>query len=400
MDQSVVSYPSPPASRAGSQSRTRTTETDAAADHTPTSSSKGGADGGSTLSARLDALLESYLELLDTYTTLRAQLSKDFSSGFLALAQANRTSTLGPGRRYGEEGFDGRMKALKTVQIVSNGDLSVAAERKGCLRGPEREREHEHEDNEHFQSISIGDTETTTTTPVENTQKNQTRGLSGLRHQTRPASSLSHLPSHRPRSTATCASAFGSSPTSIYNYNYTITSTTASIRNDDANADADPPLKSQFQSRDPLKWYGILNPPHLRQSQSHFTTSITATIPNLLSTMSYMAVLEDHIWDLRRELGIRDEYPDIQHQSQSPNDGSAPDESVDLDISTPSRAAKSLGILPTSGSGRRRHEQKHTTCSAKASNTKSTPPSPTATGAPAAMLPSGLSMRPAHPAQP
>ena len=65
---------------------------------------------------RLDSLLEAYLELLDEYTTLRTQLSKQFSEGFFALARANHTSNnLGSGRRYGEEDYDERMKAQRRI---------------------------------------------------------------------------------------------------------------------------------------------------------------------------------------------------------------------------------------------------------------------------------------------
>src|SRR2546429_5856786 len=65
---------------------------------------------------RLDSLLEAYLELLDEYTSLRTQLSKQFSEGFFALARANHTSNnLGSGRRYGEEGYDERMKAQSRI---------------------------------------------------------------------------------------------------------------------------------------------------------------------------------------------------------------------------------------------------------------------------------------------
>ena len=75
--------------------------------------------GEQALSRGLDSLLIEYLSLLDTYTNLRAQLSKTFSCGFFALAQANRNanSTLGAGRRYGEEGYDERMKAGRVVRI-------------------------------------------------------------------------------------------------------------------------------------------------------------------------------------------------------------------------------------------------------------------------------------------
>src|SRR5437763_985471 len=41
---------------------------------------------------RLDSLLEAYLDLLDEYTALRTNLSKELSDGFYSLARANHTS--------------------------------------------------------------------------------------------------------------------------------------------------------------------------------------------------------------------------------------------------------------------------------------------------------------------
>lgn len=92
------SLPSPPESRSSTPDETKNTDTNTDA-----------------LTARLDDLLEQYLELLDQYTTLREELSKTFSSGFFSLAQAQRASTLGAGRRYGEECYDERMKAQRKV---------------------------------------------------------------------------------------------------------------------------------------------------------------------------------------------------------------------------------------------------------------------------------------------
>jgi coiled-coil domain-containing protein 115 len=82
----------------------------------------------SDLIDRLDSLLEIYLDHLDTYQKLREKLSMNFSAGFLSLAHANRTSNLGSGHRYGEEGYDERMKAGKRVKIHTQNE--------GDLRGP------------------------------------------------------------------------------------------------------------------------------------------------------------------------------------------------------------------------------------------------------------------------
>jgi len=104
----ATSLPSPPLSRSNTpgseQQKDLVTDTD-------TDTSK------DTLSQRLDALLEQYLHLLDQYTTLREDLSNSFSSAFFTLAHAQRASTLGAGRRYGQEYYDDRMKAQRLVKV-------------------------------------------------------------------------------------------------------------------------------------------------------------------------------------------------------------------------------------------------------------------------------------------
>ena len=82
----------------------------------------------SDLVERLDELLEQYLELLDQYSTLREELSKSFSSGFFSLAQAQRSSSRGAGRRYGEDCYDERMKGQRRVDLT--GDVGVEVERR------------------------------------------------------------------------------------------------------------------------------------------------------------------------------------------------------------------------------------------------------------------------------
>ena len=394
MSPSAASYPSPPASPSPA------TGIDASTEHTPSISAEGASENNDTLSARLDALLESYLGLLDTYTTLRAQLSKAFSSGFLALAQANRTSTLGPGRRYGEEGFDERMKAFKRVRIGFKSELDAEAHGKGSLHGLSpvvpidqgSEDRQAHENNHNLVSKPVEDAEQTTDT-IENTQTRQDREYSGLQHQTGPASSPTHLPSHHPASAATCASASASGSAPSPSYSYTITSAYAPTADD---TDTGPSAKSQSRPRDPLKWYGILTPPGLRQCQAHFTNSITSTIPDLLSMASSLASHEESIWELRRQLGIMDDYPesDTPHPSQSPLQGApAQDRLVDkfnFTVQTQAAPAMSPEGIPTSD---RRHEQKRAP-SAKAfkGKTKSTPPLPSSAGVGGSGTASGLSM--------
>ncbi|KAK5053729.1 hypothetical protein LTR84_001690 [Exophiala bonariae] len=291
------SYPSPPSSRTSSPS--------------PTAEQAGPSDGqigpgrtgspsdkDTSLSNLLDSLLESYLDLLDTYTTLRAQLSTDFSSGFLSLAQANRTSTLGPGRRYGEEGYDERMKASKLLQIKSKSSGEHDPRRMGRkataikpVNHPAEQRR-DHEKHKHTDIVDAMQDD-----HDRNEKDGKDRLPNGPSDQTDPVSSLRQLPSHHPPS---------------HPLTYTITSVPPPT-NEDSDKDASLPKP---KSSDPLRWYGILIPPHLRQCQVCFNTSTTSTIPDLISTMSSMAALENDIRLLRQEMGFLNEqtYVDIQEQ--------------------------------------------------------------------------------------
>ncbi|EEP75643.1 predicted protein [Uncinocarpus reesii 1704] len=61
----------------------------------------------------IDDLLERYLYLLDEHQRLHQELGNHLSAGFISLARANHSCP--PGRRYGEDYYDDRMKAVKKV---------------------------------------------------------------------------------------------------------------------------------------------------------------------------------------------------------------------------------------------------------------------------------------------
>ncbi|VUC21426.1 unnamed protein product [Clonostachys rosea] len=64
---------------------------------------------------RIDSLLESYLEFLDEYTRLRAQLSKLQAGVFQNIARANFSAERG--LRYGQDQYDERMQASRLLKI-------------------------------------------------------------------------------------------------------------------------------------------------------------------------------------------------------------------------------------------------------------------------------------------
>lgn len=215
-----------------------------------------------TLAERLDALLEHYLELLHQYTTLREELSKTFSSGFFSLAQAQRSSTLGAGRRYGEECYDERMKAQRKAcwetvpdTLVFNckmkkdeqvSDAGTGNEKSGHLFISETKGNPEHEAQDDAKQEKID--------AVNDLQ------ILGLRS-----------PNKKSKQNPAC--------------------------------------------RDPLTWFGILVPPALRQTQAQFVKVVECQIPELLTVEAQMKFTEQRIWTLRDQLGILAEYERLEVES-------------------------------------------------------------------------------------
>lgn len=213
---------------------------------------------------RLDILLEQYLVLLDSYTTLREKLSREFSSGFFSLASANRSasSTLGAGRRYGPEGFSGKMKALRGTSVEPR-------------------------------FLAIGKAE-----EVEETQD-----------------------------TGRSAAGKGSEKQQMKEGSAETTSGSAS---DDGRREhfsvSSLQLWDSDKKSDPLRWYGIMSPPALRQCQSIFTTSITDTIPSLLTAISHLRAIEEEIWKLRGSLGVLHGYDYPSNAGTQEEEASQPNE--------------------------------------------------------------------------
>ncbi|CAG9944592.1 unnamed protein product [Clonostachys rosea f. rosea IK726] len=69
---------------------------------------------------RIDSLLESYLEFLDEYTRLRAQLSKLQAGVYQNIARANFSAERG--LRYGQDQYDERMQASRLLRISAGDD--------------------------------------------------------------------------------------------------------------------------------------------------------------------------------------------------------------------------------------------------------------------------------------
>ncbi|OQO00624.1 hypothetical protein B0A48_13114 [Cryoendolithus antarcticus] len=175
-----------------------------------------------TLLERLDHCWTLYLTLLDNYTAAQRQIQDHCSHGFLALARANARAP--PGRRYGQDWYDGRMKATCRVSIEDgkthpNSDTTIILP-KIAIRSHRSSK-------------------------IDGASAKAQNGSSGNDERT----SSQHLP--------------------------TPPSTPREEEIPPASIDSPGTGKtSDTTSGDPLRWYGILTAPDLRHAQAAFTKLI------------------------------------------------------------------------------------------------------------------------------
>ena len=239
--------------------------------------------------SRLDALLEIYLDRLDTYQTLREELSKNFSAGFLSLAHANRTGNLGSGRRYGEEGYDERMKAGRRVRIQTKSKADVARA-EACRKDVEAA-------DQRVPDSSGGTRLYTTEQFIPSCEDSDDTAHSPVSSEITAQAFVSprfEKPSTDPRDLNTNTVKSTTSPSSL--------SPTQPPKHT-----TNPHSRSKFKSKkplNPLNWYGVLVPASLRAAQTSFICVVEESIPQLLNTQLEMTDLESQIRELRIEAGL------------------------------------------------------------------------------------------------
>lgn len=225
-----------------------------------------------SLTRRLDELLEQYLELLDQYTTLREEFSKSLADGYFSLARAQHTSSLGPGRRYGQDGFDGRMKALKRVNIATRHATQYTgdgSESKTVQYEPEDTQTQQSEPT--FMVIPYGE-----------------------------ASDFKREELHKLGSQAS-------------------TEKTEKLSEQEASNDTKmktQKVKSDPGYRDPATWFSILVPQTLRQAQQSFSTSVDTILPKLLNITSSLDAVEFQIRTIRNKIALGADHSSVKGTSQ------------------------------------------------------------------------------------
>ncbi|EFR02561.1 hypothetical protein MGYG_05557 [Nannizzia gypsea CBS 118893] len=193
----------------------------------------------------IDDLLERYLRLLDEQQQLQEAIGKQFANGFFSLARANHSCP--PGRRYGEDYYDERMKATRQVEIT----MTATADR--LKASPDVS-------TPAFKTVTIE------TKPDPNSDKDAEEEEAGT--------------------------------------------DTPSTDENQAQTQTQPETKEAKTKRkgssspNPLHWFGILVPPPLRNAQEAFVGAVAGPIPTLAGVVSEMREVERKVEGLRQLLGI------------------------------------------------------------------------------------------------
>jgi hypothetical protein len=179
------------------------------------------------LEDHLDELWESYLTLLDQYTKAQDEIKKHFNSGFLSLAKAQSSASLG--RRYGQDWYDERMKASRKARVLSasvdDTEDSVGAD---------------------LQRLSISAVPRGPTIQIVHSEEKKSKSESEIKEeeskqqQQQPSPPGTPEPESKPKEDE-------------------------EMKSDQAE---------EPKPTNPLRWFGVLVPPELRRAQSAFTAAL------------------------------------------------------------------------------------------------------------------------------
>ncbi|KAF7508902.1 hypothetical protein GJ744_008611 [Endocarpon pusillum] len=288
--------------------------------------------------SRLDALLEIYLDRLDRYQRLREELSQNFSAGFLSLAYANRSGNLGSGRRYGEEGYDARMKAGRRVRIQTKpgkaadlvGGAGACRKKKHVEEGADQRGPHSSGGGGGGGGGTIRYTTEQLIPSCEDDAEDETAHSPVVPYEMTAAQKAFISPprDEKPSSSTTGPAADADTNTNTNNTRLPpppLTPASSSLSSTQPPPPPPPPPNhttnsSQQQPRskskskssksktkkavNPLNWYGVLVPASLRAAQTSFACAIQGPIPQLVNIQLEMRDLECQIRKIRAEAGL------------------------------------------------------------------------------------------------
>lgn len=197
-----------------------------------------------TAPSTVDALLERYLALLDEYTSLRAELSRLQAATFQHLARANFAAERGA--RYGADAYDDRMQALRTVVI-----------------GEEQLQERQQE--------AIGSAPTFQVVVAAEADRHDAAG----------GAATAEPPREEKKGKEDAADDGASS-------------------SPERPGEAESARRSPDAKTDPLRWFGVLTPLALRQTQACAVETVGRVVPRLATVDAAMRAVEIEVRRARK----------------------------------------------------------------------------------------------------
>lgn len=225
----------------------------------------------------IDALLERYLALLDEYTTLRTRLSQLQTGMFQHLARANFSAERG--MRYGPDFYDERMQALRQVSISTT---------EGCL--PIFTVSHSSRARGEGGGCGVGDDDTDADADADDSRQRKNQASSPpVDEQDEKVAVAAEAPPVGEQQPVPAGS-------------------------DAAEGEAGPQKQN---ARDPLRWFGVLTPLSLRQTQACAAEAVDQVIPRLASLSAEMQDLEIQVRRARKKRAKERAAAARQQQQQS-----------------------------------------------------------------------------------
>ncbi|CAK1359251.1 hypothetical protein CB0940_05489 [Cercospora beticola] len=226
----------------------------------------------SSLYSQLDTLWAQYLDLVDDYITAQAAIKEHMSSGFFSLAQANFKSSRG---RYGQDYYDERAVAT-TRTIVEAQD----------------------------QGISMRVVKNAVAVEASSTSKATSDGSEeqGLPDKQSEESTEKSHPADYPTPAATPEPEGKQEPLNVRNATLQETRKPGVKMNSSENVSEIQTAKPKIDPRDPIRWFGILVPPTLRQAQASFNSALldSQSLSKALNGSRRMREVEAEIRKLRK----------------------------------------------------------------------------------------------------
>ncbi|KAM3421203.1 hypothetical protein BST61_g1612 [Cercospora zeina] len=228
----------------------------------------------SSICGQLDMLWALYLDLLDDYTTAQTAIKEHMSSGYFALAQANFKSSRGG--RYGQDYYDERAAATMRA-VLDSRDEGVST------------RVQKHVMLEEAQSTQDGES-----------SEDLKKGLSNNERDKRFTGTFQ--PTQIPTPAATPEP---ESEQESIDHDGTDTQAIDKTGIKKVPSGALPQVESakyQVDLHDPIRWFGILVPPTLRQAQKSFTMAISdsQSLSKAVNSSRRMREVEVEIRKLRK----------------------------------------------------------------------------------------------------